>query len=218
MSINFRKYEKVQTIILSAGFSSRMGEDKALLDYDDIPIIVNLIRKIENLSEKVFIVLGENFLQVKSVIEQYDYDSKIEFIKNQNVKNGMFSSVKVAFDSITDELPIMLQLIDHPFVGNTVYEKLIEAFDPNYLIFKPYMHYRNKKRAGHPILFSPEFVDIIRKESIDSNLKELINRFQDKICYVEVEDQAILHNLNNKKDYIKALKIEKMFKLKDERM
>ena len=57
------------------------------------------------------------------------------------------------------------------------------------------------KRSGHPLLFSPEFKDIVLSYSVDSQLNEVIKDNNESRKFIEVNDESILHNLNTKKDF-----------------
>lgn len=192
----------LEIIILSAGQSSRMGSDKALLDIDGIPAIAHIINKIISLSDHIYIVLGDNLNTVKNEVLAYFGDSKaISFIHNELHLQGMFSSVQEGFKSVSGKNAVMLQLIDQPFISQNIYKELVSNYDSNNLITQPSYMKDGIKRGGHPILFAPAFKNIVLSYSIDSQLKNVINDNSESRKFIEIDDESILHNLNTKKEF-----------------
>jgi molybdenum cofactor cytidylyltransferase len=196
----------LEIIVLSAGQSSRMGSDKALLDIDGNSTIIHIINKLLKFSNHIYIILGNNFDTVKKEVETYFRNSiAISFIYNEQHRKGMFSSVQKGFKGVSGKNPVMLQLIDQPFISQNVYEELVAKFDPSNLITQPSFLKNEIKRSGHPILFSPEFKDIVLSYPIDSQLNDVIKDNNERRKFIEVNDESILHNLNTKKEFIEKL-------------
>ncbi len=196
-----------ETIILSAGKSSRMGSDKALLDIDGLPAIVQILKKVITYSNCIYIVLGDNIQFVKSKVNEHFINAeKIMFIHNELHNKGMFSSVQMGFSSVSGKNAVIFQLIDQPFISQNVYEKLVSKYDPTNLITQPSFVENQIKRGGHPLIFSPEFRDIVLSYPIDSQLNKVIDYHKKRRKFIEFNDESILHNLNTKKDFKKHLK------------
>ena len=193
-----------KAILLSAGMSSRMGSDKALLKINGKISILLVLEKLFQIVDKVYIVLGANYSNVKKVVEDNYNSGKIEFIYNENHLQGMFSSVKKGFAAVSPKNPIVLQLIDQPFIDKKIYRDLDKAYNGE-LIFQPSVKKRERFKAGHPIIFAPNFAKILLEDKSSDNLRDIINKYQQQRGFMEVEDSSILDNINTPKALEKKL-------------
>jgi CTP:molybdopterin cytidylyltransferase MocA len=197
---------RIESIILSAGKSARMGRDKALLRIKNKSHIIIILEKLLPFSENVYIVLGENLEAVKNEVIASNLDpEKVRFIYNQNHEQGMFSSILKGFGAITGKYPVLLQMVDQPFLPVSIYQKLIEVIDEDNFVFQPYVERNGKKHTGHPILFSAEFRDLLFANSDKSTLRDVIHLVPEKRKFILVEDEEIMQNINTKNELNKIL-------------
>ena len=190
---------RIESIILAAGKSARMGKDKALLKSNNKTHIILILEKLLPFSEKVYIVLGENLQAVRNEVIASNLDpEKIEFIYNQNHEQGMFSSILKGFGAITGKYPVLLQMVDQPFMPVSLYKQLVGGLDEDYFIFQPCIKRNGKKLVGHPILFSTEFKDLLLANSDKPTLRDVIHQISEKRKFILVEDEEIMQNINTK--------------------
>ena len=187
----------MDAILLSAGRSSRMGSDKALLEINGKICICLILDKLFLVAEKVFIVLGDNYQNLKKIVKSEYGSENIEFIFNENHRQGMYASIKKGFGAVSKTTPIILQLIDQPFVPENIYTALAKAYN-NQLIFQPSVKKDGRNRAGHPIIFAPEFANLLLANEECENLREVINLYSNERAFWSVEDSSILDNINSK--------------------
>jgi len=193
---------KIDSILLSAGKSSRMGKDKALLWITKERLISHIIRKLLIFSEKIYIVLGDNFEIVHNIIMNEKFPlGKIEFIYNENHKFGMFSSIQKGINTVSGEYPFFLHLIDQPFIPLSVYLKIINQFDNYHLIFKPFCIINGEKKSGHPILLSAKCKKIILQYSYHDNLRDIMKLYLKETKFIKINDNSIFHNINNPDEF-----------------
>ena len=99
----------------------------------------------------------------------------------------------------------MVQLRKITFISLNVYEELVSKYDPENLITQPSYVKDGVKRGGHPLIFSPEFKDIVLSYTVDSQLNDVIKDNSESRKFIEVNDESILHNLNTKKEFKEKL-------------
>ena len=185
-------------VILAAGKSSRMGNLKFLLKYNErFTFIEKIIDTYQNYNcKEIVVVLNKEGvcefrnLQIKNM-------TNIKVVENKHLEYERFYSIKLGFNSINDKANVFLQNSDNPFV----IKELLQALCTNmktYDFIKP--NYKNK--GGHPILLSAKLVELIKKEGKnDLNLKEYLKKFNGE--KLKVNDKNILININTVSDYDK---------------
>jgi molybdenum cofactor cytidylyltransferase len=193
-----------EAILLSAGQSSRMGKEKALLPMEDTTVILHVIDKLLAVADRVVVVLGDNYRSIKKYLNE-NYKERVDCVYNENHHEGMFSSAKKGFSVINERKHVIFQLIDQPFVPKEIYLNLANSFRGQ-LIYQPSVLKNGRFRAGHPILFSNNFREIIMNDSESDNLRDLINKYPMDRAFLHVENDEILDNLNTFAAYNEKLK------------
>jgi len=197
---------KLDILILSAGKSSRMGSDKALLPINNKPSIVHLISKLIPYANSFNIVLSYNLESVKKEVEKHYPNLNVQFINNELYELGMFSSILKGLESIPGENPVLMHQIDQPFISPKVYEQLVKGYNSQCYTIQPSFLINGQKKAGHPLIINYPFRRVILRYKPEHNLKEIISEFGEKRDFVMVEDEGIFHNLNSPEQFLKKKK------------
>lgn len=189
--------KKINSIILAAGKSSRMGFDKALVVIKNNNNVVNIACDLESVSDKVIVVTSDNYQNVADVLKKNDC-KKTVVIKNTKAYLGMFSSIKTGIANIfQDNVYAFLQPVDTFSIPLSVYEKLIENLDDKHFFFKPYYEFENgQKKGGHPIIISPKGIRLIKEADMTKNLRQIMKN----VKYIKTDCIEILNNINIPKD------------------
>ena len=105
-------------IILAAGLSERMGENKLLLPFNGHELILETIDKALSYSKKVKVVIGYQRERMEAVLADYPVD----IVYAEDYRSGQMASTKRGIESVEDDdfaiLPGDLPLItEDDFIG-----------------------------------------------------------------------------------------------------
>ncbi|WP_342766005.1 molybdenum cofactor guanylyltransferase [Methanobacterium alcaliphilum] len=113
--------------MLCGGMSTRMGQDKGQMLFNEKPMIINILETVENHADEVVLVLrDEKQINIyKSIIEKYE-SNKLGFnlkivkdeIKNQGPLIGIITGLKYVKSDYALVLPCDSPLISAVFVEN----------------------------------------------------------------------------------------------------
>ncbi|HHF57961.1 MAG TPA: nucleotidyltransferase family protein, partial [candidate division WOR-3 bacterium] len=81
----------IETIVLAAGLSERVGVFKMELPLGDKTLIERTIEGPYQVSSRIIVVGGYKIERLREILSSYE---KVEVVFNKNYKRGMFSSVK----------------------------------------------------------------------------------------------------------------------------
>ncbi len=84
----------IQTVLLAAGSSSRMGEVKPLLPYQGESLVIHALRAALQASDRVVVVTGFYAERIEEVLKPYQeaYPCNLSIIRNPHPEAGQFSS------------------------------------------------------------------------------------------------------------------------------
>jgi molybdenum cofactor cytidylyltransferase len=119
---------KTALILLSAGSSSRMKRNKALLDWNSDYLINHQLKQLELLGHDVFLVLGKDSELIKSKLTPGEYN----VIENFEWEQGMSSSIKCSLNYIKEKSSqydsFMFIAVDQPLLDFEYYSQMIDEF------------------------------------------------------------------------------------------
>jgi CTP:molybdopterin cytidylyltransferase MocA len=188
-------------LILAAGFSSRMGETKALLRFGDETLIGRQIKCFLKAGViNVFVVTGHDAHIVAAAANAYP----VRTIYNQYYKDGMFTSVKAGLRAAKREgcTAVFLLPVDCALVTPDMLDKLAMKFKEN---GKKIVYPSHKKEKGHPPIFSAELIDEILAYNGEGGLKAALARYEDEAAFVEAGSGCLL-DMDTKEEYRQTLK------------
>ena len=180
-------------IILGAGRSRRMGlENKLVAEINGKPMIVHAIESVKNSRvNKTTLVTGYQ----REIVERAVQGIEIEIIYNPNFTEGLSSSIKSIGHKLTKNVDaVILCLGDMPGITSTHINSLIKAFknNPNRQIVIP----TYKGRRGNPVLWGKKHFPLLVNLSGDRGAKVLFQNNENNITEVQIEDEAILTDLD----------------------
>ena len=195
-------------IILAGGKSSRMGQSKGLLRYKERFWILDQIEKY--IGSEVFIGLGLDahlyfeaipWLEKALTAPQLHLNKKVQVVINPTPEFGVFStlqSVLKVLDCAPVRKDVFILPIDVPLINSTELGKILN--EENRIVIP-----KHKNKNGHPVKLAPEFwKSLVELNNSDENSRldfQIKKRDPSEISYVEVDDMAILKNLNTPVDW-----------------
>ncbi len=181
-------------IILAAGNSIRMGEDKAFLIFDSVKN-TTFIEHIFNVfisfkCKKIIFVLNSKTIEkARKIIPD------AVCIENKNPDEGRFHSIKLGTEHALDSEFAFIHNVDNPFVNQNILNKLWEKRNKNAYISPKY-----ENKGGHPILLPKKILTNIQSENTkNQNFRTFLQPFD--VIHVLLDEQSILFNINTKENY-----------------
>ena len=195
--------ERIAGIILAAGESTRMGEDKALLPWGDQTFLERLLAVAKNTRVGlVRVVLGANAEAVQKKIKF----GTAELVVNPNWQKGQLSSLMAGLDSLPRQMveAALVFLVDHPGVSSRLVETLIDNYRATRkLIVSPVY----QGRRGHPVLFAAELFDELRAAPLEVGARHVVYQHAGDILEVPTDEEGVVLNINRREDYEKILRM-----------
>lgn len=185
--------------ILSAGLSTRMGRDKALLPLHKgetfLSHIVKTIEKAEIFD--IFVVISRDEIKEKS------QGLKVKWIFNRNPEKGQLFSFQLCIKEIKKEKNpeikgVLLVPVDHPFVEEETYKKLLNNEQRDKIVVVTY-----HGKRGHPTYFPCRFFGDILEAPLDIGARYILRRREKETIEIGVEDQGILQDIDTLEDFNK---------------
>ncbi len=119
--------KNMDTIILAAGSSSRMGRSKQLLKIAGESLVRRAVRVAIAAGQKnIFVVVGCDGNYVRDEIE----DLPITIVDNPNHESGMASSIAAGIQSLSSKSPgTLIMTCDQPFIKVEHFLQMIDVFN-----------------------------------------------------------------------------------------
>lgn len=193
---DYRYYimKKYAAIILAAGYSSRMGNFKPLMDLEGQSPLQRCTQLFHSCNiDNIIIVTGH----MKDRIQQEIKNETI--IINENYDQGMFSSVKAGVSSLSSDTDAFFILpVDIASVKEHSIHKMIKRYEEmeGGILF-PVFH----DETGHPVLISYSFAEEIFQSKPEGGLREILNRHKESWSYEPLADRGILLDMDTPDDF-----------------
>ena len=195
----------VAAIILAAGYSSRMGGAfKPLLKLGEYTVLERAITSHREAGiEDIQVVVG---YRANDVIEAVKHTG-VRFVRNRNFNKGMFSSIHAGVATLSHEVQAFFIMPgDIPLIDPATIQAIRNCHERNsYGITYPF--YKGKK--GHPPLISSRYISEIMAFPAPDNLQEILKCHEAESYGVEVDDEAVLLDIDTVNDYLRLQSYQK---------
>src|SRR5215471_19917164 len=184
-------------VILAAGASTRMGQDKALLAWHGETFLSSAIRVLQLLTDLVIVVAGENEDRVAPIV-----NANAGFlVRNPNPERGQFSSLQRGLDEVLNRGrdAAIVTLADRPAPNPQTIQQLKDEFlKAEDRIWAVVPEYGGKH--GHPIVIGREMIEVFLRAPSASSARDVEHANQSHILYVPVNDPYIALNVDTPED------------------
>jgi molybdenum cofactor cytidylyltransferase len=184
-------------VILAAGASTRMGQDKALLPWQGETFLSSAIRALQPVTELVIVVAGENEANLAPIV-----NAQAAFlVRNRFPDQGQFSSLQKGLEEVLNRGrdAAIVTLVDRPAAGLYTIELLKNEFltaDENIWAVVPEFGGKH----GHPIVIGREMIEAFLRAPTGSNARDVEHAHQDHIRYMTVGDPLVTLNVDTPED------------------
>ena len=170
---------KVSAVVLAAGKSERMGENKLLLEiggYTTLDLLLNALKN--SRIDEILVVLGHRSNELRPIVESHG----IQEVFNPDYELGMASSFKAGLKKVSGDA-VFLCLGDQPILNPEMLDKMISVMmdNPKTWIVSPV----HKGLKGHPVLFKNNLFQEILSLGPTAQLKDVIIRNEDR--HIEIQ-------------------------------
>jgi len=192
----------IAAVILAAGESRRMETPKALLTIDSETFAECIARKVRECGlDLVYMVVGAHHEQIRKEVRG---KHGLEFILNFRYPEGQLSSLKEGLRSLpTGATEALVWPVDHPLVKRETVEILISTFQKERKRITIPVH---QGRRGHPVIYDIHAIQTLLSLKSSQTAKDLQAIFSAEISLADVEDPAILIDIDTPDDYQKYIK------------
>jgi len=188
-------------IILAAGYSSRMGSFKPLMEIDGKTALQRCIELFEDCGIKdITVVTGHlNDSIEKELSSVRGGLDEIRIVLNEEYSKGMFTSIKAGVRSLPKETSAFFILpVDIPAVQVCTIKKMLKSYEK---IKGGILYPVFGDEKGHPTLLSYSLYEEILNNDPQGGLRELLSRHKKHWHYVQVADRGILLDMDTKEDF-----------------
>lgn len=182
MTSGLKTTESCAAIILAAGQSSRLGQPKQLLKYQNTTLLQHAIDVAkQSEAQSIIVVLGSNADIIFSEINT----SGIHIVKNDDWKSGMGTTIRCGvqavqmLDSKVDAA--ILMVCDQPFVTSDLLNGLIKKQKET---GEPIIASQYGDTIGTPALFHNRFFSELIKLEGDAGAKKIMMRNRDFLATI----------------------------------
>ena len=191
----------VPAIVLAAGASSRMGQPKALLtcgsaDDSFVTRIVATLRR--GGTAGAFVVGREEDAALR--MEVHRLRPFATFIVNPAPERGQLSSLVAGLNALEGlGVPaVLVTPVDVPLFAPTTVAALLASFGATRA---PIIRAVHRGAHGHPVIFARALFDELRSADLARGAKAVLRAHEDAIVNVEVDDVAVLTDIDAPEDY-----------------
>ena len=186
-------------VILAAGDSTRMGQDKALLPWQGGTFLSAAIDVLKPVTELVIVVGGKSTNSLLPTVYQ-----KGAFItENHHTERGQFSSLQIGLQEVLNRGrdTAIVALVDRPAprmaTVRAIKKHFVESVESGVWAVVPEF----EGRHGHPFIAGREMIERFLRAPQDATARDVEHAAQEHISYFPVNDANVIMNVDTPEEF-----------------
>ena len=169
-------------VLLAAGKSSRLGQPKQLLIFEDTSLVKKAAKTALEITDKVIVVTGAFEEKVEEELNglplHITYNKDFEEGIASSIRNGLYSLMK-NFDDLKG---VIFIVCDQPYLNSSVVNQLIQktAETNRGIVAATYA-----QTIGTPVLFTRKFFPMLLELKGDNGAKKVIKENLSEVCTID---------------------------------
>jgi len=176
----------VFALVLAAGESSRFGATKQLAEYDGATLVGRAVRLAEDVCvDRTILVVGSDWKRVLAACGPLSGF----FVRNDNYKSGMASSIACGVNSVAHSADaVLLLMADQPLLTVEHLSALINEWleAPNEIVISEYSGVK-----GPPVVFPAHCFDSLMKLEGDQGARSILTDTKHSVRALAFEAAAV---------------------------
>jgi len=189
----------ISAIVLAAGQSTRMGQQKMLLPWGRTTVIGRVVTTLLKVGiQDIHLVTGGSHIELENHLKGY----KIDFIYNKDYSNGeMLTSIQVGLRGVGVETEAVLVVLgDQPQIEAYIVQAIVDRYlSIHHKIIVPSYNLHR----GHPWLIEKSYWKEILDLMPPHTLRDFLSKHNEDIDYITVDSLSVLQDLDTQNDYNK---------------
>jgi molybdenum cofactor cytidylyltransferase len=183
---------RIAALLLAAGKSSRMGENKMLAEIDGRPMVARTAQRLlASRARPIVAVLGNEAEAVDAALGRLP----VERVMNPDYADGMATSLVKGIAALPADVDgVVVCLGDMPLIAGRDLDRLIAAFNP--LEGRAIVVPTRRGQRGNPVLWGREFFPEMLALSGDQGARRLIEEHADRVAEVEMDNDSVLIDID----------------------
>jgi molybdenum cofactor cytidylyltransferase len=193
----------LSAIVLAAGMSTRMGQNKLLLDFKDKPLIAHAVDTLlASEIDEVIVVLGNEADKIREKLR----GKQVKLVENPDFREGLSTSVRAGVNAVSRQADgIMVYLADQPLLEPADVNRILRAFTHAKEVSKSIIVPFFDGQRGNPVLLDSSYRETILGVIGDVGCKGVIKRYPDQVFVVEMESDHVVRDVDTIQEYEEVL-------------
>lgn len=179
----------IPILLLAAGSSSRMGTSKALLAWNQEPLIVSRIQALKATGQNVYVVLGAS----SDTIAPFVKNREVCICTNPQWEEGMSTSIAFGVKSIRSQEQwvdgILITTIDQPLVDTSYLNAILALYQKGQQ--QIIVSESDKGWHGVPALFDRHYLEALSQLKGDTGAKEIVQTHPQKVGVISGGEKLV---------------------------